>query len=1118
MALPLWDPNSGIPPKMGQPVIYLLPVQSGSQWNRKYQVIVQPWAGNHPQSYQPISATVAKQKLEEDLAHSTPLAEAYAKGGTSWDGGASSWAVSKSILANLQNNPGIIQKELSDLQNGTGIFSGALPSWMVEDGVQKFLSNAPTPSTAYFTPEYVAHYTQKNGHPPFAGNEEAAWKTSMQQLGIDVSKVNTAPGENMIQIEPGKWVPKDSAGGQAFLNPQSQPQGAGAINFYGGAATGVAGGFPSANLVPGSTGSEVQKLQNWLSTQINPQTGQPYLTQDQIATGPGTYGPQTTAAVAAWQKANGVDNSSGVGYWGPRSIAAASGSASTGGTQQGGTAPSTGGGFTYEMSIRELKSLIDAGKLPMDAATTASWNQIYQAAASSGQLDTKMNFSSLQQLPGVTPISSPTAPGAPTDPAQATPQNQAGAGLDGGATPFGGTPYFLGQGSLVKFVGQGPTGYMNDSTIWYLDPSTKTIRPFANPQAVANFFDGPVDLSQIKAISAAELMPGGLLGSRGNTAGYELLPSEYAIQADGSAKVVDYSSSQLSARYGSPNDDAWEQTTTSMLDGFLDTLAKTNAGVGANTLNSLRGNQTQLAFYINALAYGGYSLSDVYRDIKKRELGLSDINPISATATKGEYIKTDAGMKGAGDNRIAPPAQIGSLTGTDLKLSLYDLPDEAFKTLVPILDYNSAEFKQKMSQVASAYHDILITQINAQTSQEKAVADYNWSKFREDVERTYGIALSDNAYDAWSQIEGLYDQFSKRGIFNSGMQAESIDDFLRKVRRGDQNLRDERMTKEESERMSYFTKFATPQQIKDLIAAEPDTAQKWGLIPSAEIKGQLTLSALKAKYPNEDEATLQRYLSSVLDENGNYRSNLFQRDIAAKLPVESDKRLYQQQKTYEQALRDEEKAYKEFTLPDSPFLRAVDKTDPNLAPYVPPPTTSTQNFSSLIKNASFGLSDPNQLPSSSAAAPTTNPNQAALDSIKSQALGVQAQLDKIAAERATQQGAINQNIARPTTGAGNITPYAPQAIVPGSSLAKPAAPSVQSPAAQAPINWNAYQPAPAAKPATTSPLGSSLLNSPTFGGVKTTTPMTGSNTAGTGVIDTLKSGASWLGNKITSFF
>jgi peptidoglycan hydrolase-like protein with peptidoglycan-binding domain len=77
--------------------------------------------------------------------------------------------------------------------------------------------------------------------------------------------------------------------------------------------------YPKTNLQPGQSGPEVAKLQQFLLQQG-------LLTQADISTGPGIYGPKTTAAVKKWQQQNGVDNTSGPGYWGPRSIAAASGS------------------------------------------------------------------------------------------------------------------------------------------------------------------------------------------------------------------------------------------------------------------------------------------------------------------------------------------------------------------------------------------------------------------------------------------------------------------------------------------------------------------------------------------------------------------------------------------------------------------------------------------------------------------------------------------------------------------------------------------------------------------------------------------------------------------------
>jgi len=75
--------------------------------------------------------------------------------------------------------------------------------------------------------------------------------------------------------------------------------------------------YPTTPLTPGQQGNEVKKLQDFL-------VSKGYLTQAQVNTGYGIYGPQTTQAVARFQKDSGIDNSSGPGYWGPKTISAIS--------------------------------------------------------------------------------------------------------------------------------------------------------------------------------------------------------------------------------------------------------------------------------------------------------------------------------------------------------------------------------------------------------------------------------------------------------------------------------------------------------------------------------------------------------------------------------------------------------------------------------------------------------------------------------------------------------------------------------------------------------------------------------------------------------------------------
>lgn len=122
--------------------------------------------------------------------------------------------------------------------------------------------------------------------------------------------------------------------------------------------------LPTSALQPGMTGDAVKQLQDYL-------VSKGYMTQAQVNTGYGTYGPQTTAAVAQLQQDLGVNNSSGVGYFGPLTLSAlqqnptvtASGDPGTGtpGTTATNTTGASGTGLTYDSNY---------------GVTTDQWNQM----------------------------------------------------------------------------------------------------------------------------------------------------------------------------------------------------------------------------------------------------------------------------------------------------------------------------------------------------------------------------------------------------------------------------------------------------------------------------------------------------------------------------------------------------------------------------------------------------------------------------------------------------------------------------------------------------------------------------------------------------------------------
>jgi hypothetical protein len=219
----------------------------------------------------------------------------------------------------------------------------------------------------------------------------------------------------------------------------------------------------------------------------------------------------------------------------------------------------------------------------------------------------------------------------------------------------------------------------------------------------------------------------------------------------------------------------------------------------------------------------------------------------------------------------------GMLPASMQNLTVYNLPDEAFKQLTPQLVPGTPEYQAAMDKLSTAYFDVLQQQINASTQQEQEAANYNWQNLKNTLETNLNVSLSDDAFQAWDQVQSMRNQYNQQGIEGSGIQNEAIDAYLAKARRSDAAIRSDGQTKEDASMQDYYTKFATPEQIKALVASDPEKAKGWGLLPSDEIRNNMSAAALKAKYPTMSDADIQKNIASVLDENGNYRSSLYQK-------------------------------------------------------------------------------------------------------------------------------------------------------------------------------------------------------------------------------------------------
>ena len=264
--------------------------------------------------------------------------------------------------------------------------------------------------------------------------------------------------------------------------------------------------------------------------------------------------------------------------------------------------------------------------------------------------------------------------------------------------------------------------------------------------------------------------------------------------------------------------------------------------------------------------------SEAQQYILKQDFG-GELSSGEAKKFLNKWI--DAGKPSSGSSGGSIPGDI--LPASMRNLSITNLPPEAFKQLVPQLVPGTPEYQAAIDKINVSYFDVLQQQMNANTEQEKAAADYNWQNLKSAIETNLNTTLSNDSFQAWDQIQSLKNQFGQQNIEGSGLQNEAIDSYLNKVRRNDSLARSDSQNKQEESQQNYYMKFATPAQIKTLSETNPEKAKAWGLMPSDEVKNAMNPAALKAKYPNMSDAEIQQNIATILDANGNYRSNLYQK-------------------------------------------------------------------------------------------------------------------------------------------------------------------------------------------------------------------------------------------------
>ena len=372
-----------------------------------------------------------------------------------------------------------------------------------------------------------------------------------------------------------------------------------------------------------------------------------------------------------------------------------------------------------------------------------------------------------------------------------------------------------------------------------------------------------------------------------------------------------------------------EQQNLGYQQGFSNIVG--NAGIINKTfLTTIANDPSIMAFYINALTYGGYQMGDILNDMKRRELisqgganvdALKNLTVIDPEQNRNTYTSSADGTKSISDTAsLIPTFDFQGLLNPDILKYGSNMPEELFNILVPILDKESPEFKAAVAKVKATYFDLATSALQATTEQDKTIADYNLKQFKDQLNEKYGIILSDDATKAWNQIQGLENTFNTRGIAGSGLQNEEVDKTLKTTRLADQRQRDAKLTDEEINKANYLRASASSAEIASLT---PEERVKYGFTPSAEILNKYSISSLRAQYPDKPNDEIHAIHDALIDENGNYRSTLYSNYFNQKATTAITNQTNAENQVIADSTKKEEKAYENYTA-STAFLGQVD--------------------------------------------------------------------------------------------------------------------------------------------------------------------------------------------------
>lgn len=670
----------------------------------------------------------------------------------------------------------------------------------------------------------------------------------------------------------------------------------------------------TSQLSPGMSGSQVQQLQQFLNSMgfLVAPAGQPG--------GPGSetdyFGPATQAALQKFQASYGLVSS--------------------------GDPTSTGYGNFGPQTMKMVNQLISSGAV---AAMPSNPQPAAPQPLNNGQSSTP-GASGTNNQPGTSAPSSQTSSNGAT-----------GYSISSGS----GTPMFNGDYALVRVSGEGYT----PNQLFLVDTADKQLIPFSSDQAAQNFFNG-ASMDQINASTVT--VPSSVLSSTDPSAlfgGYQVLGSKYAVSSDGTIPNQPPSNANIADRYGQQIDQGAETQALQALDGFVNLLQSGAAGssnVSKQELTKIMSDPTQVAFYVNALAYGGYSLQQVYQDMVRVQYSdngqassVANSIPISAATPASQYASDPHSQQSTNNPLLNVSPTIAGLDSSVLSLPIFQMPTAAFSQLTPLTNPDSPQFQAEMAKYTDATYEVALEMAQASNDSEHQQAQADWTSLQQEIQGRLGITLSDNAVTAFNQLQNFQAQASMNNLAGSGMADQQIAAYLKQQQSVNQSMRQYYQTYQDQAQENYYQNYASPDEVNALISSDPQRAQAWGLTPNDATKQYLTLSNLQSLFPNVPQSQLQGLINKYLDTNGNFYSKLYGNYAANNYDTNQQYGSWKANQVITKAQNDAQTALSQYDNPSNPFLRG---TTTVANPTGQTPSANADNASQVSKTNAQGALNP----------------------------------------------------------------------------------------------------------------------------------------------------------------